>query len=625
MPVTVPKKTLRLYKELLQLWKPKAPMSVSEWADTHRVLAPESSSEPGPWRTDRVPYMREIMDAVNDPRYPEIAIMASAQVSKTELLLNIVGYLSDQEPCPILYMLPDKQLIRATSQERIAPMIKASPQLRRVFAAAKGRDASNTITKKSFPGGYLALVGANSPAALSSRPVRVVLADEVDRFPSSAGTEGDPVDLAVKRTTTFHNRKHVFVSTPLNEETSRINKLYQDSTRESYRLPCPECGEHNALRFANLKFDKNPEQPDEIIGDVECACSVCGAISSEKDWKAGEGRWIAERAHETRRGFYLNQIVSPWVTWKQIVVGFLKAKDDPESLKVWTNTVMGETWIDKAEKLDEEKLAERREHYEYDVPDGVKILAASIDTQDDRFEVEVKGWGAGRESWGIQYQVIPGDLNKPDVWNRLDEFLKRYWTDSQGRKYYIAAALMDSGGHFTGSVYQFCKAREHRKIWAMKGESRDDKNLPFFIGMSEEKRYKAKLMRINVDEGKWKVTKDLQRYMEGPGYCHFPLPDRKHEMRNSARGYDEDYFKGLTSEVLVREKRRGSIVEKWVKIRKRNEPLDLHVYNLALMEIMNLDLDEMEPYAFGESLLPTKPVMPLPGATRRRRGSPGIE
>lgn len=611
-------KTQNLFKEIARLWEPKPPLSVSQWADRHRVLAPESSAEPGPWRTDRVPYMREILDAISDPRVPEVAIMAAAQVAKTEVLLNTVGYYADQEPCPILYMLPDKQLIRAASQERITPMIKSSPRLRKVFAAAKGRDASNTIAKKSFPGGYLALVGANSPAALSSRPVRVVLADEVDRFPVSAGSEGDPVDLATKRTTTFHNRKHVFVSTPLLEATSRINKLYQDSTRERWCLPCPCCGELQALSWEHIKFERN-EVGDAI--KVEAACKVCGGLSSEKDWRSGTGQWIARNPGAARRGFHLNQLVSPWVSWTQIVTGFLKAKGDPELLKVWTNTVLGETWEDIGEKLDEELLLDRGEEYAADVPDGVKVLFATIDTQDNRFEVEVKGWGAGRESWGIRYQVIPGDLAQPQVWEALDKFLLRTWKDSSGRVFRISGALMDSGGHFTGSVQQFCKARQGRRIYAMRGEGKENGGyLPLYNGYTQNNRYKATVIRVGVDEGKYRATNDLRREMPGPGYCHFPASKQGHD----DRGYNQDYFRGLTAETLVKRKKMGVVYQQWVKIRSRNEPFDLHVYQLALLELLDPDLDEMLPMAVNDEGSSPRPPTNS-GGGKRRRGSRGIE
>lgn len=601
-------KTTALFKQIARMWEPRPPMTVSEWAEEHRVLSKEASAEPGPWRTDRAPYTREIMNCMNDPNVEEVAIMASAQVGKSEILLNIAGFFADQEPYPMIYMLPDKQLIKSVSQERITPMIAASPRLRSVFAAAKGRSANNTIAKKSFPGGYLQLVGANSPAQLSSRSVRVVLADEVDRFPASAGTEGDPVDLVKKRTTTFHNRKHIFVSTPLVEETSRINRLYQDSTQEQWRLPCPCCGDLQALDFGSLKFTR--DDAGEVL-NVEAACRACGGISSEKAWKSGAGQWVARQEHPFRRGFHLSQIVSPWVTWKKIVSGFLEAKDDPEMLQVWTNTVMGETWRVTGEKLDENELMHRGETYEADVPDGVKILTATVDTQDNRFEIEVKGWGAGRESWGIRYQVIHGDLEQPKVWEELDEFLQRKWRDKHGRSFGIVGAFIDSGGHYTGSVYKFCAARLGRRIYAIKGEGKENGGyVPLYNGYTNNNRYKATVIRVGVDEGKYRASNDLKRKRYGPGYCHFPANTPGHDNR----GYTEDYFLGLTAETLVTKKRMGVTYQIWQPIRKRNEPFDLHVYQLALIELLNPDLDEMLPMAAGEGTQQAA----RPQASRRR-------
>lgn len=592
--MAIPRKTLSLFQQVAQLWEPKPPMTVSEWAEENRVLSKVASSEPGPWRNDRVPYMVEVMDAINDPQVEEIAIMASAQVSKTETLLNAVGYFADQEPCPIIYMLPDKALIKAASQERLTPMINESSRLRKIFSAAKGRSAANTIAKKNFLGGYVALVGANSPAALSSRPARVVVADEVDRFPVSAGKEGDPVGLVTKRTTTFHNRKHIFVSTPLVEETSRINKLYEDSTMEQWCLPCPCCKEYQALAFDNLKFARDE---DGEVQSVEGACRVCGGLSSEKDWKVGKGKWIARKKHPYRRGFHLTQLVSPWVTWKKIVTEFLKAKNDPEMLQVWTNTVMGEVWRTTGEKLDENELMQRGEVYEADVPDGVKILTAAVDTQDNRFEIEVKGWGAGRESWGISYHVIHGDLEQTKVWDELDQYLKRTWKDKDGRSFGIVGVLMDSGGHYTGSVYKFCAPRLGRRIYALKGEGKEYGGyVPLYNGYTNNNRYKATVIRVGVDEGKYRATADLKRTKYGPGYCHFPANVTGHDNR----GYNEAYFQGLTAEALVKKKRMGVTYQVWEKIRPRNEPFDLHVYHLALIELLNPDLDEMLPMAVGD-------------------------
>lgn len=583
----VAEKTVALFKRLCKQWAPQAELTTSEWADRYRVLTTKTSAEPGPWRTDRAPYQREIMDSINDPDVQEVAIMASAQVGKTEFLLNMVGYHIDYDPCPILFMLPNDKLVEYFSKNRLSDMIDASPGLREKVAEVKSRDSSNTISEKSFPGGYIALVGANSPASLSSRPIRIVLADEVDRYPVSAGKEGDPITLATQRTKTFYNRKHIYVSTPTLKEVSRIEQLYNDSTAEEWHMPCPSCNELQTIKWGErLKFEyKQSDDGEFIIESVHYACKECGAMHTEKEWKRGEGRWVAKKKHSFRRGFHLNQFVSPWSNWSDIVRQFLVAnRDGTETLKAWTNTVLGETWEEIGEKLKEEELFERCEDYEAEVPHEVKVLTAAVDVQDDRFEIEVIGWGVGKESWGIEYHVIHGNLRQPQVWMELDEYLSRRWAKKDGRSLSIAITCIDSGGHFTTEVYRFCAPRVHRRIFAIKGQgSRNGEYVPLIARHTKTKREGSILFHLGVDEGKAKVFADLKVGYPGPGYCHFP----------KGRGYSYDYFRGLTAEKKQLRKRMGVAYYEWVKIRERNEPFDLRVYNVAALEILNPRLENI--------------------------------
>ncbi|UAT29516.1 phage terminase large subunit family protein [Bacillus badius] len=583
----VQEKTINLFRQVAKQWEPRPDLTVSEWADRYRVLTSETSAEPGPWRTDRAPYMREIMDSVADKETEEVAIMASAQVGKTEFMLNMVGFHIDYDPGPIMFMLPNKNLIDYFSKKRLATMIESSPPLRSKVFEAKSRDSSNTIDEKSFPGGYIAIVGANAPASLSSRPIRLVLCDEVDRYPVSAGTEGDPITLALKRTTTFrHNRKHVFVSTPLIKETSRIEQLYNDSTMEEWSLPCPECGELQPLKWGQLVFDYEKTPDGEFdVKKVEHRCNCCGFLHGEKEWKKGAGEWIARKKHSTRRGFHLNQLVSPWSSWPEIVRSFLVAKrDGNEKLKVWMNTVLGESWEEAAsEQIEPEDLFNRREKYVAEVPDPVKILTAAVDTQDDRFEIEVIGWGSGKESWGIEYHVIRGDLKQNKIWDELDEYLSRTWTKRDGKRFGIACTCMDSGGHFTQEVYRFTKRRESRRIYAIKGKSaKKGDYVPLVAGYSRPRPIKALLVSLGVNDGKARLMSNLRIEEPGPNYCHFP----------EGKGYGPDYFSGITAERLETRYERGQAYQVWRKIRPRNEPLDLRVYNIAALEIINPNLEK---------------------------------
>ncbi|OLS34207.1 terminase [Alkalihalophilus pseudofirmus] len=573
------KHTEKLFQSIIkETLSPPPDLTVSEWADAYRKLSSESSAEPGQWRTDRAPYQRDILDAVNDPEVEKLIIMASAQVGKTEIILNAVGYHIDFDPSPILLMQPTEALAKSFSKERLAPMLRDSPALKNKVADVKTRDGGNTTLQKSFAGGYIALVGANAPSGLASRPIRILLADEVDRFPVSAGTEGDPLSLAEKRTNNFYNRKKIFVSTPTIKGASRIEAEFENSTKEQWNLPCPSCGDLQRLQWSQVVFD-----PKDLT-DVSHVCKFCGAMHNEFEWKKGKGKWIAENPKAISRGFHLNELLSPWRKWREIVTDFLDAKrKGPEAMKVWVNTSLGETWEEEGEQLEENELMQRAEVYGAEVPEKVKVLTAAVDVQDNRFEIEVVGWGEEKESWGIQYHTIFGDLNQDQIWSELDQFLSRTWKDKEGREFGIACTCIDSGGHYTQEVYKFVSPRESRRIFAIKGEgSSGGQYVPLINGVSARKREKVNLFKLGVDEGKAKVMSRLKIESDGPGYCHFP----------KERGYNLDYFKGLTAEKMVKRFRNGVAYFAWKKTRERNEPLDLRVYNTAALEILNPNLNE---------------------------------
>lgn len=596
----IDKKSLRLLKETLKLVAPPNPLSIDEWADQYRVLSPESSAEPGPWKTERAPYQREPMKAISDPSIESVVFMWASQLGKTDIQLNVIGYYTGHDPAPIMVIQPDLAVAKDFSNDRLTPMYRDSPQLSKLVVKDKSRDSRNTILYKTFPGGRINIAGANAPASLSSKPIRIVIGDEVDRFPASAGKEGDPVSLVTARTKTFYNKKLVWVSTPTIKGASKIESLFEDSTQEYLNFPCPSCEELQTLSWLQIKFEYDEE--NRTCTDVHHACKHCGALHQEHEWKkdySNRAIWIATKEHSKVRGFHLNSLAATInYTWKDVVDDFKKAKrGGVETLKTFFNTVLAESWEEKGEQLDEEVLYNRREIYHADVPEGVKVLTAAVDTQDNRFEVEVQGWGAGHENWHIEYRVILGDLKQPQVWADLDEFLKRTWTDIEGRHYPIAITCMDSGGHFTNEVYKFCKERAARRVFAIRGESKGDGTyLPLYIGTSDKNRYRATVLRLGVDEGKSKVMSALQQKAVDengnklPGFVHFPLstPDRN-------RGYELPYFDGLTSEERRKRIRLGKAYYVWVKVKERNEPFDLAVYNRAAIEVLNPKLDEEMP------------------------------
>ena len=591
------KKGRRLIAELfiytLLMMKPPKLQSVSEWADSNRILVSESSSEPGRWRTDRAPYQKEIMDAFTQPGIWQIVIMASAQVGKTELELNMMGRAIDVDPGPMLFVQPTDGFAEDFSKRRVAPMIRACPALQRKVYEAKSRDAGNTITMKTFPGGSVAFTGANSPTELAGRPVRYVFMDEIDRFPASAGTEGDPLELAERRTETFrHNRKVVKTSTPTIKGASKIEKAYMLGTQEEWHTECPHCKKFSFIRFDNIKFDKE-EYKDEggernyHVRNVRWQCPLCQGETKEYDTKRCPAKWVAKNpeAIETGvRSFRLNAFMSPWSDWTDICRSFLKAHDDPELLKVFVNTMLGESWEMRDRSGAPEMLFNRREIYNAEVPTGVLVMTMGIDTQDNRLEYEVVGWGREEQSWGIAKGVIPGRADAPEVWEEIDDLLDREWSLPNGMKMRILASFMDSGGHFTQEVYGECARRQAKRLFAVKGEGGDK---PYVRLMKKDNgKDNATRFIIGVDSGKEAIMYATTVTEPGKRYMHFP--------RDYTCGYDIEYFRGLISEKMVLHRRMGQTVVSWEKTYDRNEPLDCRNYARAAYKYFNWNFDKME-------------------------------
>lgn len=577
--------TEKLFKKIFSILKPPPDLKLSEWADKYRQLSSEASASPGRWRTDKAPYQREIMDTITDIDTQKTVIMSAAQVGKTDaMVLNPIGYYVHYEPSPIMVIQPTIQMAESFSKERLSPMIRDTPVLAERIND-KSRNSGNTIQQKVFPGGHVTMVGANSPVGLRSRPIRILLADEIDAYPPSAGTEGDPLLLASKRLTTYWNKKQVDISTPTTKGMSRIEIEYEHSSKGEWNVPCPCCGELQPLKWANIIFDKNN------LEKIKCVCEKCGVISTESEWKERfvDGKFIHADPENPVRGFHLNALASTLSTWRETVEKFLTAREEQkkgniELMKVWTNTEMGETWEEENEILEEDELMKRREKYNCEVPDGVLYLTAGVDTQDDRFEIEVVGWGEEHESWGIKYAVIYGNLDQTQIWEDLDAFLQQTFTKADGTKLALRCVCVDSGGHYTNKVYKFCKQRFARNIFAIKGSN--DSAAAYIQKPKKNNREQAYRFDLGVDTGKSLLMGRLKVEEEGPGYCHFPKEEEK--------GYDQHYFEGLTAEKKVLKYKKGKPYFVWEKrdkgVHMRNEALDCRNYAAAAIEITNLPL-----------------------------------
>lgn len=577
-------RTRAFFQKLNRALRMPPKMTVSEWADRYRKLSPESSSEPGAWRTSRAEYQREIMDAVSDPKVFEIVLKTSAQVGKTEIINNVIGYHIDCDPGPMLYVMPTDTMAETYSKDRLAPMIRDCPTLRDKVRDSKGRDSGNTILHKKFMGGHITMIGANAPSQLASRPIRIVLLDEIDRFPVSAGSEGDPMQLAIKRTTTFWNRKIIAVSTPTIKGASKIDAEYEGSTQEELYIQCPHCGEYQPYVWEQLKFEH--ESGTLSFSDVRYACKFCGVLEREVVWKRQKIKWVAGKPeNEGKRGFHLNELASPWKTWDEIVQDFLEAKrQGKEMMKVFHNTSLGLSWEEEGDLDMDELLLKRRQYYNCIVPVGVVILTAGVDVQDNRLEYEIVGWGVGKISWGIQYGVIMGDPGKTETWDQLSAVLFDTYKREDGTDLQVLTTCIDSGGHYTSEVYQYCRKNEARRVWAIKGQGGSGT-----VYIQRPKRRNDAgvwLFHIGVDAGKDTIASRLNTKFESePGFCHFPMEE--------GRGYDEQYFQGLTAERRVIRYVKSRAVISWEKITSgaRNEPFDIRNYATAALEIANPNLE----------------------------------
>lgn len=595
----------------LRALKPPENLTVSEWADKNRRLSPESSAEPGPWRTSRTPYLREPMDAFSDPNVRHIVMVAASQVGKSEMLNNFIGYIIDQDPGSILFIQPQNNDAKEYSKLRIAPMIRDSPALRRRVSSPKSRDSGNTILQKSYPGGILTLTGASEAHALASKPIRYVIGDERDRWVTNAGNEGDPWELAMARQITFYNAKSVEVSTPTIKGASAIEDAFYKGTQERWCVKCPSCERYHNIRFADIRYsyetiERNHKKTYHVT-EVYYICPECGAIAYENEIKRQPAKWIAENpaAYDNgTRSFWLNTFVSPWLSWEKIILKFLESIGNSRQLQVVYNTLFGELWEDRGGLEDEDTFMARREKYNAELPDGVLVLTCGVDTQDDRLEYEVVGYGLHNETWGIKRGQLMGRPDDPETWTRLDDVITHVYRYGDGRGLRISMTLVDEGGHFTQDVRYNCQQRIGMKVFDCKGffGDRPYTSPPKKIKIVLRGRYVGTCWQyqLGVDAGKQNIMDNLRVQTPGPRYCHFPF--------NDGCGYGHEFFIGLLSEHLVY-KENSRHPWQWEKIpgHERNEPLDCRNYANAAFKALAPDMDAIFRRLVGRTDAPSTP------------------
>ena len=552
----------------------------SEWADQHRVLSSSESPQPGRWSTDRNPPMREILDCL-DVRSPvtEVAFMSPIQWGKTEIANNAVGYFSSVAPGPIMMLRPTVSMCKRWSKQRLKPMISNTPVLRDLFPPEKSRDSGNTTLVKEYPGGILVMVGANAATDLSDMPVRYLLMDEVDRYPLDVDKEGSPIDLAAGRTSRFGRRKKILlISTPTVEGLSAIHRSYLEGDQRRCYVPCPHCGEMQTLEWDRMHWRVNDAgQPEDIF----LACEKNGCIIRNHEVKkmldGHEWRPTAEPKHPNKRSYWLNGLYLPpgGTTWADIITEYLAAKAVPEKMKTWENVRLARPYKETVNDLSAEDLRAFAEPYPLGrIPADALVLVAAADTQDDRQEIDLYAIGPGEQMWHIERHTINHEPGSHQWTREMDDYLLvKSWPHELGGELRIRAVNIDSGGHYTQAIYNYCRTRRAKGVVPIKGANQRQAEI-----MSGTRKVDVNiqgrviksgvtLWRIGTQSAKSLLHRRLTTEPTAPGRIHY-----SHNLPLS-------FFEELTAEKLNRRYVNGYPVYEWVNTPgARNEAFDNLVY-----------------------------------------------
>lgn len=576
--------------------QPDPDVWIDQWADEYmRIPRDSGAAEPGQYRTSRTPYAREPMRCLS-PAHPckRVITMVASQLMKTQIGLNWMGGLIHMAPSNILALLPSLGLAKRVSS-RISKTIKATPVLRERVASSRSRDSRNTMDTKEFEGGSLYVTTAGSAANLAELSARYIYGDEVDRWEVDVGDEGDPIELAETRGSTFgRNAKFYFSSSPTIKGASRIADLFESSDQRYYYVPCPHCGHMQMLEWENLLYSA-----DFSLVHYKCAASGldCDVLIEEhfKGQMLAKGEWRSHTQGDGETvGFHLNALYSPpgWMDWRSLAKQFEKAKKaqakgDLEPMQVFYNTRLAKVWDSAQEQTKASVLIERarREGFSLGaVPAAVMMITGSVDVQADRLEFMAMGWGVGMERWVIDHRVIAGDPSDERTWAVLDELLKERYRHPCGVGLGILAVAVDSGGHHTDEVYQFCRVRRWRNIFAIKGASKPGKPViaqrPSIVDVTwkgQTERGGAELWFVGTDTAKdWIYNR--YPFESGPGALHF------------ANDLPDEFFAQCVAERKVAKYVRGHKRIEWIKGKaERNEALDLMVYNLAMAHYLGIN------------------------------------
>jgi phage terminase large subunit GpA-like protein len=595
LPVA-PRARAGIFGRLARVLQPRRAMTVSQWADLERVLSAKQSAEPGAWRTDRNPLLREPMDACSARSgVHDIVLAWPIQFGKTEVALNAVGYTMAHDPCPVMVCLPGEVSLNKWVAQKLQPMIDETPTVRATLSSVLSREAANTRTFKDFAGGQLYIEHAGSPSRLKSASVRKLIVDELDEFAVNLAGGDDPVEMLDGRTSAFPgNYQRLYISTPQLRSTSRIWWLWEKSDQRRYHVPCPHCGEAQPLQWAGLRWAALASA-DGAPRRAWYVCRGCGAEADEFVWKAAipAGQWLAGNPASRLRGYTANCLYYPLglgPRWADLVERWLDAQGDPARLKTFVNDRLAEPWEDKrAANVKANLVQERALAYPLrSAPHGAIRVTAGVDTQDDRLEVHIVGWGRARRFWVLDYAVLPGDPALPEVWTALTDLLNRPIQHASGALLQVEACSIDMLGHRTEHVKHYVRSRRVRRPMASFGAKANTApilsraRLQDVTWRGKTDKRGVHVFQVGTVDAKHALFAQLAADHDAH-QAWLQLPDSEdkpaapEQLAHFSADLPDEYFAGLVSEVYNPsknrfEKRRGSV---------RNEPLDTWVHAYA--------------------------------------------
>ena len=586
---------------------PRRALTVSQWADDHRILSGKQASERGRWRTARNPILREIMDACSaGSRVRDLVVMKSSQVGVTEAVVNLLGYTLDHAPCPAMVLLPTLETRDSWKVQKLNPLLQETDVVRQLLGGVRARDAANRQDLIDFPGGVLFLAGGNSPNSYAQKSVRILILDDLDRFPEEVGEEGDIITLAEGRTKAFPRALRMYVSTPT-VSGGLIDRQYQKSDQRRFHVACPHCGERQPLEWGGKDVPHGMKWtllPDASLANVRYVCRECGAEIGEhhKPAMLAGGVWIARHPERAMRGYHISALYAPiglGPSWSDLVRGWLAAQDNTATLRAWINTNLGEPWTERGEEVDPLAIMTRLEGYDTEAA-SARVRSVGIDVQKDRIEVSVYEFGVGEEAWAIDHVIVAGDTAGVEPWAELASELEAIGPD---------CGAIDSG-YNTDQVLAFGARRPW--LFVCKGIEGRGKTL---VEADDDRKRRLRKRRkkgfspflVSDEAAKALITQrlKLEPGAEGQpraGYLHFPANEP---------AFDDEFFAQLTSNRLVEKTHRGRLIREWVQTRVRNEAYDCWKYALAGFRLSKIDPARKAAQAARAADLPAPPQRPV--------------